>query len=180
MTVAATAPPRLSRPMSAFEFLTEELPRVVREEPRRLRMGCWLSTDVVQVLKSFAEDMASHDDADSHAEWFTDDDEADWSTVWRRAPEFTPACNTVGCIAGWTLVMTGQQHVSHGFMDAAAATLGLTYEQACDLFTPSDDLCTDPEQGTAAHAERVIVHVLAFAAKHEGQLRARELRFYGE
>lgn len=76
-----------------------------------------------------------------------------------------PACGTVGCIGGWTEILSGQ---------IAEAILGLTNDQQEELFFPSR-LTGAARQGTAAHAAKVIRHIEKFQRKYSKQLKATRL-----
>jgi hypothetical protein len=97
-------------------------------------------------------------------------------------------CGTVGCVAGWTCVLTETQiDFSRGGAETqiragAGNVLGLTWEQERELFLSlngSDSLFnpnwvrTRPQ--TQAHGCEVRKHILAFMAKYEAQLKARAI-----
>lgn len=87
-----------------------------------------------------------------------------------------PACQTVGCIAGWTYVLTHTANVNEFNLadtDHAGTILGLTCEQQQELFYPN--LTCDKDQQTRSHAHAVIKHIRAFKAKYSRQLRAHRL-----
>lgn len=55
-------------------------------------------------------------------------------------------CETAACVAGWTTILFKDEakvllskNEFHGFSDLARSILGLTWEQATDLFTPDID-----------------------------------------
>lgn len=80
-----------------------------------------------------------------------------------------PACNTVGCIGGWTNLLTGTTGSCH-----AETVLGLTREQANDLFY--GPLCTEDGQGTVRHARRVVGLIRRFQRAHRQQLLAKKVK----
>ena len=92
-----------------------------------------------------------------------------------RAPKGVPVCGTVGCVAGWALVLThktGDHETNFGITGQAAALLGLSPEQAEELFVP-DDLLNDIRGiGTTAYMWRVVKHISAFQKKYENQLKS--------
>lgn len=94
--------------------------------------------------------------------------------TWFDVPEYPveyPACQTVGCIAGWVTVLkpTGKP----GVIDDAQAVLGLTDGQMEKLFMPPA-LCRQPGQ-TPAHARAVSRHIDRFIAKHGSQLKRKKV-----
>lgn len=76
------------------------------------------------------------------------------------APSKRPACNTVGCIGGWTTVLRPGP--------TAEKVLGLTGEQADELFF--GPLCADPNQGSPNHARKVVALIRKFQKKYRAQL----------
>lgn len=78
-----------------------------------------------------------------------------------------PACGTVGCIGGWTDVLTKQKR------GKAGETLGLTSAQEDALFMPG--LMFDNEQGTPKHARKVVAHIKRFQKKYATQLRKKRV-----
>lgn len=145
--------PRLTRECDGYEFLTEDLPAVLREEPRRLWMNYWFESGH-NVESLIADHFEEHEDYCEQAD----------INVEAEIDARKPPCGSIGCIGGWTEEILGPY-------TPAYLRLGLTRDQAHDLFYP-DELLKDPEQGTAAHVERVIAHMAAFAKEHEQQLRS--------
>jgi hypothetical protein len=95
------------------------------------------------------------------------------SHAWKPRAGF-PDCGTVGCIGGWASML---KHGKFTDEDDAAALLGLTAGQACELFYPSD-LLADAAGGhaqTPAHAAAVVRHIEQFQTKHAAQLKAKAL-----
>ena len=95
-----------------------------------------------------------------------------------RAPRGAPACGTVGCVAGWALVLTrktGDHEANLGITGEAEELLGLNPEQADELFIPNDLLNDIRGIGTTAYMWRVVKHISAFQKKYEDQLKATKL-----
>lgn len=91
------------------------------------------------------------------------------------APNFYPACGTVGCIAGWTTVLKGlRTDPFGGVLSSAARTLGLIGEQEDDLFCDVP-LCSATNQQTVAHAKAVARHIREFQKKYRHQLLAKKV-----
>jgi len=136
--------PRLTKPMSSYDFLTKWLPEeVFLPEPRRLRMQWW-HADATNGLGGLYGLLAS-------------------------TPNMIPECGTVGCIGGWTeLVLTGSARLEEVKVREA---LGLTYEMADELFY-DHAMCSLPNQGTRGHTLAVIRHIKDFARRHETELKA--------
>lgn len=76
------------------------------------------------------------------------------------APDMRPACNTVGCIGGWTNVLRRGP--------SAESVLGLTSEQADELFF--GPLVQDENQGSRRHALKVAAMIRKFQKKYRAQL----------
>jgi hypothetical protein len=88
-----------------------------------------------------------------------------WCERGRRGRGSAP-CGTVGCVGGWTEILTGHSD--------AATVLGLRGSQTGELFF--NDLMYDADQGTIRHAKRVVQRIRGFAKEHEEQLRAHMIR----
>ncbi len=62
----------------------------------------------------------------------------DMKSLWEHYGQAEPPCGTVGCIAGWALMLTNEevygQHLC--IAERAASALGLSYEKADRLFLP--------------------------------------------
>lgn len=94
-------------------------------------------------------------------------------SLWRKVEGRTmfppalgfPACGTVGCLGGWAEVLRP------GI--AAAATLGLTDDQANELFCPTGWNAVAGQ--TAAHARKYVAHLRRFQKKYAKQLKAKKL-----
>ena len=81
-----------------------------------------------------------------------------------------PACGTVGCIGGWTEIMTGRR---------AARVLGLRDQwskASRELFF--GPLTNDLDQGMPLHARRVVAHLKRFATKYRATLRQTVIEPY--
>ncbi len=136
--------PRLRRRTTAYTFLTVVLPKVILAEPKRMRMGTWISS-----------------------RYDGEDDE-----------DVYPACGTIGCIGGWTELMTGHNR-------SAAKVLGIDFvidpksQDYLDTILFEDHkLMRSPAQGTLSHAKAVVAHMRRFARKHEKRLRKTILEPY--
>lgn len=88
-----------------------------------------------------------------------------------------PACKTVGCIAGWTdMLTTTSATMEWGeiIMERATATLGLTTRQRDELFCDGR-LCGARNQQTPKHAKSVVAHIRRFQKKNRAQLIAKKV-----
>jgi hypothetical protein len=92
--------------------------------------------------------------------------------------QFYPACETVGCIAGWVNILTGCPIEECGDDRWAAQMLGLNWPQRMNLFTP--DWWEDEEGQTLEHAIKVVQHIAAFQAKFEDQLKSKSISIPSE
>ncbi len=89
-----------------------------------------------------------------------------------------PPCGTAGCIAGWTLVLTGQTKEDErngGSYYDATDVLGLTDYQAEQLFYLSE-LVHAANQQTPEHAQAVVAHIREFQAANRDQLKATKVK----
>ncbi len=87
-------------------------------------------------------------------------------------------CGTAGCIAGWTLVLTGQTEEDEqngGSYYDATDVLGLTDYQAEQLFYLSE-LVHAANQQTPEHAQAVVAHIREFQAANRDQLKATKVK----
>lgn len=149
-----------SRASNAYSFLTR-ICTIIMEEPKRVAMG-------IVLMRGAGLDawIRSHKRV-----------AADHGTTMRRV--YKPACNTVGCIAGWTDVLTGSANPNESngsFYYEASQILGLDTNQREELFTPND-LVHAHNQQTKAHADAVVAHIKAFQAKYEDQLKATPITY---
>lgn len=115
----------------------------------------------------------------SQGDWILDPNylEEHWiGTVDERIPE----CGTIGCVAGWTVVMTQSTIPTNTTVieEMAKQLLGLDGRQARSLFSgaalenyidPGEVL---PDFGTREYAELGARHIRDFMAEHEAQLKA--------
>lgn len=171
--------PRLTEAMSAYDYLRGPLVDAIREEPARIRMADWLRTDRDAAERSRAWIVGHWLDGGYDAEDLGDYGLTVADVAALSAPRW-PACDTVGCVAGWTVAMIRPSligRVVNGYSfdvrDGAKGLLGLvSREQASELFEPSH-LVRDPQQGQPAHAERVVAHILDFTDRYADQLRAQ-------
>lgn len=132
----------VSKAKTAFGLLSE-VAKVALAEPKRIYMGLWggqkgnFSRLTSDVTSSGYENIGLHIDK-------------------------RPACDTVGCIGGWTEALKPGK--------AASLRLGLSPTQAECLFYPYR-LCEEPNQGTLAHAKKVVAHIKRFQKKYSSQLK---------
>lgn len=93
-------------------------------------------------------------------------------------PQALPACNTVGCVAGWGLTLAGKTNAEDTFnrasMSEATQLFGLTDAQADELFMP-DHLLHDTNKQTKRHALAVVKHIKGFQKKYAAQLKAHKV-----
>jgi hypothetical protein len=86
--------------------------------------------------------------------------------------EYYPACGTVGCVAGWTVVLCGRGSPLYATL-GAQDILGLTDDEAFDLFR--EDAAGNKRRfvgGGAtplAHARRGIAHIKRFVKEKWGK-----------
>lgn len=150
-----------SRARTAFGLLSD-IKKAIHVEPLRMRMSvvCFIPGLTATYLRdvSYGEDLN-----DSNA---------------FKKP--LPECGAVGCVAGWSLLMSGRiTKTQNGTWlgsqtGQARALLGLSTVQGRELFFPQD-LMTDPDQGSEAYAARVIDHITMFQMKYEKQLKATKI-----
>ena len=88
--------------------------------------------------------------------------------------DHAPACGTVGCIAGWTCVLTGNNRGVWPVMERAMDVLGLSYKEGAALFL-IPRLCNEEKQGTAVHARHVVAHIRRFQKRYATQLKAKKV-----
>lgn len=105
---------------------------------------------------------------------------------WARMSDApVPDCLTVGCIAGWTLVLTGHTREHEQNPDdtvPAQIVLGLSQlGQAHELFYP-EALVGGPsgERQTRQHALDTVAHIRAFQRKYKTQLQATPITIASE
>ncbi len=88
-----------------------------------------------------------------------------------------PPCGAIGCIAGWTLILTNNtdlDELNMGVTYFARRLLGLSPNQEEELFYPHDLIHSRTSQ-TKEHAIAVIKHIRAFQKKYKEQLKATKL-----
>jgi hypothetical protein len=95
-------------------------------------------------------------------------------------PLKTPACGTVGCIAGWSDVVTGFAQDDNirndGYYHEIGQRLGLTNGQIDELFMPNH-LVSSQNHQTRRHANAVITHITKFQKKYRQQLTTTKVVF---
>lgn len=83
--------------------------------------------------------------------------------AWKEPRRGFPACNTVGCVGGWTETLVPNA--------GADRTLGLSQAQEVELFYPRLLMKDGIAHGqTLAHARKVVAHIRRFQKKYRGQL----------
>lgn len=143
---------------NAYELLGQ-ICRIIKEDPTRYNQEMWaeirpdLRDDLNEELKRYLQ--------------------MGWNREYARRK---PACGTVGCVAGWTALMTlPVKMVPQVDTSAhAAKVLGLTNNQAAELFD-GDAAGEAYEQTPREHAEAGIKHIRAFMKKHEKKLKAKKV-----
>jgi hypothetical protein len=161
------APIPRSNATNAYDLLSD-VAKVMLAEPKRVNMARWIE----RVTPSRA--------AREGEEWEKD-----------IIPSGAPDCGTVGCIAGWILLLL--KRVEPGISIAYQATdlLGGTYAtQLCH--PPPTPTSNDPEHlpytrhlflgsvsgrpGTRAYARRVVKRIHTFQQIHKVALKAKRLK----
>lgn len=151
----------LTTAQTSYALLTE-IERLAIEEPARINMGvvCYRGQSLLDKIK--------HNLKSQEPKRFR---------LSIQAIIKSSSCNTVGCIAGWTLVRTGyakQDVANSGSTEFAAVILGLSSSQERELFYP-DLLIDATNKQTRAHARAVVTHIRAFKAKYKDQLMAHKI-----
>jgi hypothetical protein len=91
-----------------------------------------------------------------------------------------PACGTVGCIAGWAVMLRGTRQQQREMENSvycvladapATAVLGLDRGQAEELFNPN----VDGSYGTLTHARNAVRRIRRFQKEHAAQLKAKKV-----
>ncbi|SRR5581483_3597442 len=135
-----------SRAKTAYGLLSE-IAKLALDEPKRLRMGTYLS---------------------QRNEYDPEDPPHIGVQQW-------PACGTIGCIAGWAKFLTDAPSNGEGMGEVARRVLGLSHEQATELFH-DEALVHDDERGTKAHAKAAVRHLRAFQKANAAQLKTTRVR----
>jgi hypothetical protein len=92
-----------------------------------------------------------------------------WLDV-RKLLDDAPACGTVGCVAGWTVMLKDRpSNVDFSVCERAGDILGLTERQQMELFY------TFPKAagGTTRHAKEEVRLIRKFQKKYARQLKAK-------
>lgn len=84
-----------------------------------------------------------------------------------------PDCGTVGCVGGWTVALTRRRQQYGSLLSNAARVLGLTGDQAGELFGAEK---AGQGSQTLDHARRGAAHIRRFRKKYRAQLRAKRIR----
>lgn len=93
-----------------------------------------------------------------------------------------PACNTIGCVAGWVCTLRLKDRFSYvDIVDLATGILGLNPSQTKELFAAAPDIfwngfCDMIPAQTKEHAEAGVKHIKAFQKKYEEQLKTKRLK----
>lgn len=84
-----------------------------------------------------------------------------------------PSCGTIGCVAGWVTTLRSEFQLNgRSVGDFAKHILGLTENQACELF---DGSVIDGRPQTVAYAKRGAAHIADFQEQYEHQLKAKSV-----
>jgi len=137
---------------NAYDLL-KEVRTLILEEPRRYNQNEWMSN------------IADIPDGYTHK-----------GVILSR--ETRPACNTVGCRAGWVNELAHPNPRSYSTYetgDEAAKILGITTKQAEHLFAPFDDDDRDSAWGTVENAKKGARGITVFMAHHKKQLQAKRI-----
>ncbi len=131
--------------------LLNAIARVITEEPKRLDMSvvCYRKE---RLLRDAITDL-------------------EWNKI------KIPACGTVGCIAGWALVLTGLTSESTAIGNEtwmAEMVLGLTPNQGKELFFPPA-LIGGSERQTVKHVNDTVKHIRKFQRANKAQLQNTKL-----
>lgn len=84
-----------------------------------------------------------------------------------------PGCGSIGCVGGWVDYLRPTD-TGITVMLRAGRVLGLSDLQAEALFEPNN-LMDANNQGTTAHARKVIAHIRRFQKKYAAQLKAKRV-----
>lgn len=158
------APMPESHATNAYDLLSDVI-RVIQEEPKRLLMDDWL----VQ--------------PDRHYSW----------TACVAKLGGPPACGTIGCVAGWVVVLAapdlGSLKNMNIDMTAVQILLGEKpwhfsasleskerYQEINSLFSTFPDMDPHVKLGTPEYVAVVVDAITAFQTKHEAFLRTQSIR----
>jgi len=92
----------------------------------------------------------------------------------------TPACGTVGCVAGWVCVLTGNQMLTGwDVLDKADEVLGLTDAGIPEMRLFGEERAgsrdNESQSSIRAHAARGAAHIAEFQKKYAAQLKAKRV-----
>lgn len=93
--------------------------------------------------------------------------------AWLKQYGPAPACDTVGCLAGWSAIVAQLEDSTVNTYDAPVCRmLGLDYNQREELFFPDALISLDARAATGprAHQQATLRHLQAFREKHKDQL----------
>jgi hypothetical protein len=165
---------RRSNATTAFDLLTDSIAYML-EEPRRVHMSDWLIRGSVKI-RNFIRDLNT--EARDHGGRGT-------------VKETVPPCNTVGCIAGTSLVLTGRVGARDECTTAIRVLSGTPVRQAIDTYGYKENDYTDLQQGfynlftntdvdatygTKAYARKVADRIAQFQKDHKAELIAVRIK----
>lgn len=92
------------------------------------------------------------------------------------APRGFPACGTVGCVAGWVASIAPRKFDPYISIDRQARDrLGLSDQQAFELFDGRALRHVDARPQTKKYAKAGAVHIARFQKAHAAQLKAHRV-----
>lgn len=146
-------PKPITKPTTLYDFC-RRLIEVMEEEPARVDQGDWMRTGEYAVCEI---PIGKYN-----------------PNAWtQKTREVRPACNTVGCTAGWASVLLG--HESFPTATDIAADLGLDIvdpEVSNELFEASGYNChVSAPAGTAKHMQQVVRGIREFMVEYKGTLK---------
>jgi hypothetical protein len=155
-----TVYPPISKATNAYALLADVC-KVITEEPKRVYMPRW----IIKGTRALRATLTARGDASK--------------------PELVdgPACQTVGCIAGWVVTLareTPQTPVNSRDVEGKARVLlGATYAASMDDIDALSDLFgrTDISAGygTKAYAREVVRYIKAYMRDHKPELLAKKV-----
>lgn len=105
-----------------------------------------------------------------------------WTFRSTRLPEDGgPACGTVGCLAGWVNILSGdkyarQYHPRQAAEQILGSTCNYLFGDAYHVFNAgSGDACETTKPGTRAHAQAVVNRINRFMRVNKAKLKAKSV-----
>jgi len=141
-----------SAAINAYELI-DDVCRAILQEPRRLNMNYWMALEI---------------ETGADPTYF--------------APSGLPACGTVACVAGWTVLMHPQNRVNPQDWNVAKTAKYILAGEHPTMWSALSNLFQlsgigfDP--GTIAYAEIVVGELRAFQTEYAEQLRNRRIESY--